>query len=134
MSITSIRNGLATNLATISDLRTAAEIPDNPSPPIAVVMLNTINYDEAMGRGTSQYNFTVTVIVGRASDRNAQRQLNAFASPGARSIKTAIESDKSLAGEAFDVRCESLSNIGAISLQGDTTYLAADFVVTVYAP
>jgi hypothetical protein len=133
VSLTTIREGIATNLATIPGLRVAAEIPDNPNPPIAVVMPNTITYDEAFGRGASQYNFTVTVIVGRAADRIAQRKLNDYASPGAQSVKAAIESDRTLGGTAFDVRCESLSNIGAISLQGDTTYLAADFVVTAYA-
>lgn len=133
MSLTTIRQGIATNLATIPGLRVAAEIPDNPNPPIAVVMPNTITYDEAFGRGTSQYNFTVTVIVGRASDRIAQRKLNDYASPGEQSVKAAIESDKTLSGTAFDVRCESLSNIGAVSLGGETTYLAADFVVTAYA-
>lgn len=133
MTIQDIREGLATNLATVSGLRTAADIPDNPNPPVAVVMLNSIVYDEAFARGVSRYNFTVTVIVGRASDRIAQRSLNAYASMGAQSIKAAIESDKTLGGNAYDVRCESLSNIGAISLQGETQYLAADFVVTVFA-
>lgn len=133
MSITNLRSGLATNLATVSGLRTASEIPDNPNPPVAVVMLQNISYDEAFGRGTARYNFTVTVLVGRASDRIAQRKLNDYASNGSQSIKSAIESDKTLSGTAFDVRCEALNNIGAVSLQGETTYLAADFQVTVYA-
>ena len=45
--ITAMRNAIATNLATISGLRTSAEIPDNPSPPIAIVSLDNIDYDQA---------------------------------------------------------------------------------------
>jgi len=64
VSIDTIRDGLATNLATISGLRTSADLPDNPSPPIAVVQLNSIQYDQAMQGGLVVYNFTITVIVG----------------------------------------------------------------------
>jgi len=46
VSISDIRDGIATNLATISGLRTSADLPDNPSPPIAVVQLNNVQYDE----------------------------------------------------------------------------------------
>ncbi len=132
MSITNIRNGLATNLATISGLRTKADIPDNPSPPIAAVSLNSISYDEAFKQGLALYNFTVTVIVGRVSERTAQSRLNAFASTGSGGVKNAIESDKTLGGAAFDVRMQELTNIGAITL-GEQSYLAAEFSVVVYA-
>lgn len=133
MSITDLRDGIATNLATISGLRTAAELPDNPSPPIAVVQLVSVNYDGAFQQGLTTYNFTVSVIVGRAAEREAQRRLDAYASSsGSSSIKLAIQSDKTLSGNAYDVRVAEMSNIGAVLL-GEATYLAADFVVTVYA-
>lgn len=133
MSITDIRTALATNLATISGLRTAAEIPDNPSPPIAVVTLNTVDYDGAFAKGLTTYNFIVTVIVGRPAEREAQRRLDAYiSSTGTSSVKLAIESDKTLGGKAYDVRVVNMTNIGAVLL-GEATYLAADFVVTVYA-
>ena len=132
MSITSIRNGLATNLATISGLRTAAELPDNPSPPIAVVQLNNISYDQAFQGGMVFYNFTITVIVGRVSERTAQTRLNAYASTGAGGVKAALQSDKTLGGAAFDVRLQEMTNIGAITL-GEQSYLAAEFSAIVYA-
>ncbi len=50
MSITAIRTALATNLGTISGLRTAAEIPDLPNPPIAVVSLDSVTYDQAYAK------------------------------------------------------------------------------------
>lgn len=133
MTISDIRSALATNLATISGLRTAAELPDNPSPPVAVIQLVSVAYDGAFAQGLTTYNFTVSVIVGRAAEREAQRRLDAYASSsGSASVKLAIQSDKTLSGNAYDVRVAEMSNIGAVLL-GEATYLAADFVVTVYA-
>lgn len=133
MSITLIRDGLARNLATISGLRTSADVPDNPTPPQAIVELQSVDYDGAFHQGVATYSFIVTVIVARAAERSAQARLNAFASTGAGGIKNAVESDKTLGGVAFDVRVEQMSNISAVSLGGDVSYLSADFVVTVFA-
>lgn len=130
MSLSEIRDGLATNLATISGLRTTAELPDNPSPPIAMVQINNISYDEAFQGGLALYNFTITVVVGRVSERTAQNRLNAFASTGAGGIKHAVESDKTLGGNAFDVRLQELTSMGAITL-GETQYMACEFSVQV---
>jgi hypothetical protein len=132
LSIADIRAGLAANIATISGLRVAAEIPDNPSPPIAMIALNNISYDLDFNRGMTLYNFTVTLIVGRVAERDAQRKLDAYAGNGDRSIKTAVQSDRQLGGAAFDVRLSEMSTIGALNL-GEQTYLAADFAVQVYA-
>lgn len=133
MSIDGLRSGIATNLATISGLRVSAELPDNPSPPIGVVQLRTVEYDGAFQRGLAVYTFVVTVIVGRSAEREAQRRLNDYCdNSGASSVKLAIESDKTLGGAAFDCRVVSMDNIGALQL-GDATYLAAEFTVTAYA-
>jgi hypothetical protein len=131
LSIAAIREGLAANIATISGLRVAAEIPDNPSPPIAVIALNNVSYDLDFNRGMTLYNFTVTLIVGRVAERDAQRKLDAYAGNGERSIKTAVQSDRQLGGAAFDCVLSEMSTIGALNL-GEQTYLAADFAVRVY--
>jgi len=78
------------------------------------------------------YNFTITVIVGRVSERTAQTRLNAYASTGAGGVKAALQSDKTLGGAAFDVRLQEMTNIGAITL-GEQSYLAAEFSAIVYA-
>ncbi len=132
MAIAEIRAGLAANIATIPNLRVAAEIPDNPSPPIAVIALNNVSYDLDFNRGMTLYNFTVTLIVGRVAERDAQRKLDAFAGNGERSIKTAVQSDRQLGGAAFDVRLSEMSTLGALNL-GESIFLAADFAVQVYA-
>lgn len=132
MSISDIRDGLATNLATISGLRTAADLPDQPNPPIAVVQLNNVSYDQAFQNGMVIYTFTITVIVGRVAERVAQSRLNAYASTGAGGIKAALQSDKTLGGSAFDVRLQEMTSLGAITL-GEQQYLAAEFSAVVYA-
>ncbi len=131
MAIAEIRAGLAANIATISGLRVAAEIPDNPSPPIAVISLNNITYDLDFNRGMTVYNFTVTLIVGRVAERDAQRRLDAYAGAGERSIKTAVQSDRTLGGAAFDCRLSEMSTLGGVTIN-ETTYVAADFAIQVY--
>jgi hypothetical protein len=132
MSITLIRTALATNIGTITGLRTAAEIPDNPNPPIAVVSLTSVDYDGAFDRGLTRYNFTVTVVVGRVAERAAQRRLDAYISTGSSSVKYALESDKTLGGNAYDCRVVTMNSVGSLLLN-DNTYLAADFTVAVIA-
>jgi hypothetical protein len=132
MSISLIRQGLAKNLGTVPGLRTAAEMPDLPNPPIAVVSLSSVEYDGAFDKGLTRYNFTVTVIVGRVAEREAQRRLDSYISTGSSSVKYALESDKTLGGNAYDCRVVTMNSVGSLSVN-DTTYLAADFTVSVIA-
>lgn len=132
MSLSDIRSGLATNLGTISSIRTYTEIPDNPVMPCAIIALESVEYDRTFNRGEAEYTFTVRLIVARVTERRAQQKLDEFIDAGARSVKTAIESDRTLGGAAFDAVVERLNNIDAVTI-GSTDYLAADFAVTVYA-
>lgn len=132
-SITTMRQAIATNLSSISGLRTAALIPEDPKPPIAVVTFDNVNYDTSMGRGLDEYTFRVVVVVGRVNTRGAEQNLDAFMSgSGASSVKAAIESDRSLGGEANDLRVTTGTNLREVVVS-EATYLATDFVVTVYA-
>jgi len=132
-SISGIRSGLATNLRTISGLRVFEEIPDNPSPPTAIVMLGNIQYHQAMQNGLTQYQFIVQCIVGRAAEKQAQRYLDLYADvTGASSVKAALESNRTLGNVVQDLVVTAMPNLGSI-IVNDQTYLAADFNVTVYA-
>jgi len=103
-------------------------------PPQAIVSLENVDYDNAMQGGLVTYQFRVSVLVARADERWAQLRLNDFASTGSGGIKNAIESDKTLGGNAYDVQVTTMTNIGTVSLGTDTVpYLSADFVVTVYS-
>jgi hypothetical protein len=132
-SITAIRTGIATNLATISGLRTASTIPDNVNPPYAIVIPNGVDYHKAFANGLNTYTFTVTVVVGRVSERTAQNLLDSYCSPtGSASIKGAIESDRTLSGTAFDCVVTGMRNYGSTVI-GENTYLAAEFDLVVQA-
>jgi hypothetical protein len=119
-------------MGTISGLRTYADIPDDPMMPAAVVQLGSVSYNQAFNKGLTEYSFVVTVIFGRLATKQAQRNLDALISTGTGSLKTAIESDRTLGGNAFDTRVEEMTNITSVTI-GDITYLSADFAVTVFA-
>jgi hypothetical protein len=127
-----MRAGLATNMGTIAGLRTYADIPDDPMMPAAVVQLGSVSYNQAFNKGLTEYSFVVTVIFGRLATKQAQQNLDALISTGTGSLKTAIESDRTLGGNAFDTRVSEMTNITSVTI-GDITYLSADFAVTVFA-
>ena len=132
-SITDLRAGLATRLGTISGLRTTTETPDTISPPIAIINVANVNYDRAFQRGLDEYNFVITVIVGRVGERSAQRLLDSYVSPvSPSSVKLAIELDRTLGGKCDSLRVTDMRNYGSLVI-GEVTYLAAEFNVVVYA-
>jgi len=132
MSISGIRSAMATNLSSIPGLRVASEIPDQINPPVAVISMNNIEYDGAFQQGLTTMNFTVQLVVTRMAERRAQERLDLYSEPkGEQSVKSAIESDRTLGGNASDVRVESRPNVGSLQVN-DQDYLAADFSVVVY--
>ena len=133
MTVSAIRTGLATRLATISGLRTSAYVPDDPNPPVAIVIPQAVTFDSTFARAMDEYEFSILVLVGRVSDRMAQSNMDAYCNPsGASSIKAAVEGDKTLGGAAFDCRVTSIRNYAQTPV-GDQMYLSAEFVVQVYA-
>jgi hypothetical protein len=132
-NITNLRSGIKTNLQTITGLRVADTIPDQINPPIALVELQTVDFDKAMHHGTTAYNFRVVVLVARQSERSGQNKLDAYvASTGSASVKLAIESDRTLSVAAFDCFCQGVTSYGVTSV-GEVNYLSAEFQVLVYA-
>ena len=133
VTVGALRAGLATNLATITGLRASAIQPDNPTPPQAIIFPTSITFDRTFKRGLDEYQFTVTLIAGRQDARNGQAVMDGYCEPtGTESIKTAIESDKTLGGACQTLHVTELSAYGSTSI-GDTIYLTADFTVIVYA-
>ena len=115
-TLSQIRTGLATNLRTISGLRVYEEIPDNPQPPSAVIVLNSIEYNQDFG-GSAKYNFAVQVIVGREAERHAQRALDVYVAPtGSSSVKVGVESNRTMSGVVLDTYLESMPNVGTITI------------------
>ncbi|CAB4173457.1 hypothetical protein UFOVP943_39 [uncultured Caudovirales phage] len=132
-TVSQIKAGLAANLATVSGLRAYAYQPDNVNTPFAWPLLDSIQYNGAMGGGLITHKFTISVVVGRSAERTAQSLFDGYLSyKGATSIRQAIESDRTLGGVVQDLIVESANNISTLEAN-DATYLAIDFVVTVYA-
>ena len=132
-TISQIRSGLSTRLATITGLRSGPTIPDNVNPPYAIVAPSSVDYHRAFNNALSTYNFTVTVVVGRVSERTSQNSLDAYCSPsGSSSIRVAIEGDKTLGGVVFDTIVTGMRNYGSVTI-GDNNYLAAEFDIAVQA-
>lgn len=130
-SVSEIRAALATAMGTIEGLRTSAFVPDAPRPPIAVVMPDRIEYDLNARRGADRFLFTITILASRADDRSAQQNLDQYL-VGPKSIKDAIETDRTLGGKANTCRVTQLQNYAAIPV-GEVTYLSAQFIVEVIA-
>jgi len=131
-SISELRQGLATNLQTITGLRVVDTLPDLVNPPMAMIGLTKVNYNQQNQRSMAEYTFQVTVVLGRVSERTAQRDMDVLVAPGSGSVKYALESDRTLGGNAFEVFVGELSAIGAVSL-GGIDYFSAEFSVQVYA-
>jgi hypothetical protein len=132
-SLSSLRDGIAANLSTITGLRVSAFIPDNINPPIAIVTPQNIEYHRSFQNGLNTYSFIVSVFVGRVSERSAQNTLDAYCAPtGSSSIKSAIESDRTLQGHAFDLVVSDMRNYGSVTI-GENTYLTAEFDCAVQA-
>ena len=131
-TITQVKTGLAARLATITGLRTYAYQPDQLNAPMAYSNLNTITYHRTFG-GMTEQEYTVTVIVARATERTAEASVDGFtAYDGTTSVRAAIEADRTLGGVVDDLIVESATGIQSVSAN-DTEYLSVDFVVRVYS-
>jgi len=133
--LTSIRDGLKTNLETISGLTAYEYVPDWIEPPIALVApLNSLNYDSTMARGADTYEIPVIVYISRIDAQLSQDSVDAYlASSGATSVKAAIESDPTLGGAAMSVRVISATDYGEYEVTQGTSFLGVTFNIEVIA-
>lgn len=131
-SVTEIRDGLCVNAATISGLRTSAYIPATVSPPTFVVGTFTQDFDQAMGRGLDVMVFTCHLYASKADDRSGQRTLDSYLiGTGTKSLKRALQTDKTLGGACRELRVESQQGYGIYDV-ANTEYFGATFTVRVW--
>jgi hypothetical protein len=132
VNIASVRAGLKTRLATISGLRCYETIPDQFSPPAAIVgMPTSIVFDFVYQRAADRMTYPIRILVGKATDRSAQERLEKYLDgSGALSVKAAIEGDPSLGGAANVTRVLSAQGLGVYDM-GGVSYLGCDFTVEV---
>lgn len=131
-TVTEISDALKNALSTVPGLRVYDYLPDQLNPPLAYVGIQQVNYHGAFQGGNPVHTYTVTVIVGRASDRASQRALDEFlAYDGTRSVRAALERDQTLDGWVQTLVVTDGGNMAPVSM-GDVVYVSIDFSVTVY--
>lgn len=131
LNIGPVRDALGTNLQTITGLRIYDTIPDVVVPPCAVVGQLDFTFDIDNARGLDQASTDIFVIVQRFSERTGQAKLDALlAGTGPGSIKTALESDRSLGGLVNTLRVIS-ADAGTYS-SGDQTFLSYRYNLTIW--
>ena len=129
--VSEVRQALADKAANVYGLRAYAYQPDDPRPPVAFVMLDRIEYDLNANRGADTQFYVITVIVGRANDRAAQKNLDQYLI-GTDSVKAALEADRTLGGVVNTCRVTEARNSVSVNV-GDTTYLQVELEVEVVA-
>ena len=133
-TLTSIRDGIGTNLGNISSLMIYDYVPDSIEPPTAVVgVVDSIDYDSTMARGSDTYRIPIYLYVSRVDAQDSQETLDAYLnSSGSSSIKAQVESDGTLGGVADSVRVVEADNYGVYTVN-DIDYLGVEFLVEVIA-
>jgi hypothetical protein len=131
IKINQVRDALGKNLNTITGIRIYDTIPDVVVPPCAVVGQLDFTFDVNNARGLDQASVDVYVIVQRISERAGQDKLDELlAGTGSKSIKTALESDRTLGGLVNTLRVISAES--GTYITGDQTFLSYRYNVTIW--
>jgi hypothetical protein len=129
--INGVRDALKNNLQTITNLRVYDLIPDIVTPPCAVVGQLDFTFDIDNMRGLDQASVDVYVIVQRISERSGQDKLDLLlAGSGNSSIKTALESDRSLGGLVDTLRVISAES--GTYTSGEQSFLSYRYNLTIW--
>jgi hypothetical protein len=133
-SLTSIRQGIGTNLSNITSLIVYNIVPDFIEPPTAVVgVVDLLEFDTTIKRGADRYEIPVFVYVSRVDAQDSQETLDSYlASSGASSVKAQIESDKTLGGACQSLIVVEAKDVGVYNVN-NIDYLGVEFTVEVIA-
>lgn len=132
-TVTQVANALKTQLQTISGLRVFSYQPEQLNPPVAFPVLSQVDYHRAFKGGNVIMLWQVHVTVGRYTDSRAHALLDDFLSyDGAKSIRAALEADKTLGGLVQSLVLTSGADITTISENG-AEFLEIQTSLTVHA-
>jgi len=130
-NVNGVRDALKANLQTITNLRVYDLIPDVIVPPCAVVGQLDFTFDIDNMRGLDQASVDIYVIVQRISERTGQEKLDLLlAGSGNASIKTALESDRTLGGLVDTLRVITAES-GTYN-SGDQSFLSYRYNLTIW--
>jgi hypothetical protein len=129
VNLATVMTQLATQIDTISGLRTYSYPPDNVQVPAAVVTYpETYTYDSTFGRGTDEMRVPVIVMVGRVSDRKSRDQLGDYVNgSGAKSLKAVVEAGTYTAFDSARVEQVEFDIVQMAAVE----YVAATFTIHV---
>jgi hypothetical protein len=131
-TINQVAEGLKTALDTIAGLRCFSYQPEQENPPMAFPILDRVTYHKAFQGGDMVADWTVVVVVGRYLDRTAFKTLDDFLSfSGAKSIRAALEADKTLGGICQTLIVQSSADVTSLSA-ADAEFLQIRFQVEVH--
>jgi len=130
-NIPAVRDAIKANLQTITNMRVYDQIPDVIVPPCAVVGQLDFTFDVDNQRGLDQASVDVYVIVQRISERAGQDKLDLYlAGSGTGSVKTALESDRTLGGLVDTLRVITAES--GTYQTGDQTFLSYRYNLTIW--
>ena len=130
-NINGVRDALKSNLQTITGLRVYDQIPDVVVPPCAIVGQLDFTFDIDNARGLDQASVDIFVLVQRFSERTGQDKLDLLlAGSGSGSIKTALESDRTLGGLVDTLRVISADS--GTYTSGETSFLSYRYNLTIW--
>jgi hypothetical protein len=130
--VTSLQSLLLTNgglLAQVNPYPTA-----NPEPPCLYVADGEVDYDQTMGRGDDLRRFMlVTLFPLGGPDVSTQTALDAMRDgTGALSVKTLVETDRSLGGVCQALRVTNLSRSQLYETPAQPARIGCEWTVEVY--
>ena len=134
MTIKTIGQGLKTRLQTISGLQVFApdELPDSPNSfPSAMILPGNVTYhlthDESF-----DIDYRLLLLFTKQDQPSAiSAMIDYMEVTGTKSVKAAIEGDRTLGGAAGDVQVNLNSGVGNITW-GGTVYISTEFKIIVY--
>ena len=130
-NVNGVRDALKSNLQTITGLRVYDQIPDVVVPPCAIVGQLDFTFDIDNARGLDQASVDIFVLVQRISERAGQDKLDLLlAGSGSGSIKTALESDRTLGGLVDTLRVISADS--GTYTSGETSFLSYRYNLTIW--
>jgi hypothetical protein len=129
-SVSAIRDGIKTRLATIAGLHAYDTVEGQTESPAAVIYLDSISFDSTMARGSDDMVFVISLAVGGV-DRVAQDTLDGYLDgSGATSIKAVMDADTRLGNIVSFARVAGVRNYGSTKVNGVTMW-GADVIVEV---
>jgi hypothetical protein len=115
--------GLRDNASTIPELRCYEYVPDSIAPPCFFPVEVEIDFDKAYGRGMDEFTVRCHVLVAHGSDRSGQRLLKGYlAGSGPLSLKTALQTDRTLNGACDDLRLRRIAGYRLYEHNGKQFY------------